>query len=490
VSDEFWCSRDTLLHIRDYARWRRVNPWSTLGVALVRATCQIPPKVAIPPLIGGHAAPNLFLALVGPSGMGKGASEHAARDAIHFTGLSAIPEIPELPVGTGEGIASTFIERGAETVCTAIFTASEVDGLAALMRRQGATLESVVRQLFTGETLGFANARKDTRVIVPRLSYRAGLIVGVQPLRSGALLDSADGGTPQRFLWLPVRDHDMPEQRPAPVRPLELEVAPWPIPDPGAAAAEIPLPAVAIEAIDAHQVAVHRGDSDVNPLDGHALLLRVKVAAALAVLEQRAKVTAEDWSLAGDLMAISTATREACRRERENQRRCTNRAKALDIAERDEIISDRQFQRCKQTIERWLDSVADGAQIARNDLRKRIKSDVRLYFDTAIAQLIDEGKIIEIVDEHKTLYQKGSTCTSGPPASTSGNDQWTTGPPWTTTNGGDQGKRAERPSEPGAHAKTAPGYTERVHRALAKARNGHPPVDGQTNTNPKGTPEE
>jgi len=214
VSDEFCSARPILEHVRDFARGRRVSPFSVLGVTLVRATCQIPPHVALPPLVGGPAAPNLLLALVGPSGAGKGASEHAARDAIAYTGLAALDSVPELPVGSGEGIARTFAENGAETIHTAIFTAPEIDGLAALMRRQGATLESVVRQMFTGEALGFANARKETRVIVRRLSYRAGLIVGVQPLRAGALLTGADGGTPQRFVWFPVLDQDMPEQRP------------------------------------------------------------------------------------------------------------------------------------------------------------------------------------------------------------------------------------------------------------------------------------
>src|SRR4051812_24590122 len=53
-----------------------------------------------------------------------------------------------------------------------------------------------------------------------------------------------------------------------------------------------------------------RGEGDA--LDGHALYTRLKVAAALAVLDGHlgAKgVTAEDWRLAGVLMAVSDATR-------------------------------------------------------------------------------------------------------------------------------------------------------------------------------------
>ena len=50
---------------------------------------------------------------------------------------------------------------------------------------------------------------------------RFGLSVGIQPDRAGWLLDEADGGTPQRFLWLPVTDKNITATPP-------FEPAPWP----------------------------------------------------------------------------------------------------------------------------------------------------------------------------------------------------------------------------------------------------------------------
>ncbi len=71
-----------------------------------------------------------------------------------------------------------------------------------------------LRKLWMGEQLGFNNASKATRSILAAHSYRASLIVGVQPIKAGPLLDDADGGTPQRFMFLPVGDPDAPEIAP------------------------------------------------------------------------------------------------------------------------------------------------------------------------------------------------------------------------------------------------------------------------------------
>ena len=71
--DDLW-DRPTLKHVHAFARSRRACPDSTLAAVLVRADCQIPPWVKLPPIIGGRTALNLFAALVGESGAGKGAS--------------------------------------------------------------------------------------------------------------------------------------------------------------------------------------------------------------------------------------------------------------------------------------------------------------------------------------------------------------------------------------------------------------------------------
>ena len=110
----------------------------------------------------------------------------------------------------------------------------------------------------------------------------------MQPGRGKALLDDADGGPPQRFVWLPTDDADAPDELPelqarhdlrrwpdqpkagklvGPVAPETLLDTPVTPP----ALRVLGVPEVAKSAIDSHRVAMLRGGS-VDPLDGHGLL--------------------------------------------------------------------------------------------------------------------------------------------------------------------------------------------------------------------------
>ena len=138
--EDFWDERKCLAHIRDFARARMTSPWAVLGVALARAITTIPPYVVLPPLIGSDASLNLYVALVGPSGMGKGAATGAAKDAVD------LGDVFTATVGSGEGVAHLYShwERGSvvRDRSAVLFTVPEVDMLTALGSRQGATLLS------------------------------------------------------------------------------------------------------------------------------------------------------------------------------------------------------------------------------------------------------------------------------------------------------------------------------------------------------------
>ena len=420
MSDAFWSARPVLQHVLTLARARGVGPWAVLGTAMARAVCTIPPTVALPGIVGGRMSLNLFVAAVGPSGGGKGAADAAALDGFTFTG----PAAQLVPLGSGEGIARTFRPLGTKPdepnpVTAAIFTAPEIDTLAAIAARQGSTLSAELRKVYSGEALGFGNAGRDTRNVVAAGSYRASKILGVQPLRSQSLIGAADGGLPQRFVWMPTSDPDAPDEPPADPGIWKVETPAWDRPETShlhvvGAIGDLTVPEVARKAIRAHRLAVLREDPHVDPLDGHALLTRLKVAAALMALDGRTIIDIADWSLAASVMDVSTYTRERCRRALIEQSRSKNTARALATADRDEIISERKLQRCKQGITRALRRLPDGQLIAHNQLRRSLKSDVRDYFDSATADLIAEGHISAVRTPKGAMYggppvDRGST---------------------------------------------------------------------------------
>lgn len=394
--DSFWSARPILDHILRLARARRVGPWAVLGTAMARAVATIPPYVALPGTVGGRMSLNLFVALVGPSGGGKGGADAAGAAGIKFHGT----HVDYVPLGSGEGASRTFRPWGTPAelpnpITSVVFAVPEIDTLTALTSRQGSTLSAELRKLYSGEALGFANAGKDTRNVVAAHSYRACAVVGVQPLRSHALLAGADGGLPQRFIWLSTDDPGAPDERPPDPGCWEVPAAGWQRGQSGHlrlvdAHGDLVVPESARTMIDAHRLAVLRGDHWVDPLDGHALLCRLKIAVALMALDARTAIEEADWHLAAHVMHISAVTREQCRRALTEHRRTQNTARALAVVERDEIVAERKSQRARDAI---LRKVSRGQQLTTGELRRSLKVDIRDYYDAALAELLDSGEI-------------------------------------------------------------------------------------------------
>ena len=196
-AEVFWSARPVLTHIRTLARSRRVGPWAVLGTAMARAVATIPPTCRAARHRRRTHVTEPVRGTGRSSGAGKGGADAAATAGVNFHGL----HVDSLPLGSGEGASRTFRPLGTppdepNPVTSVVFTVPEIDTLTALTSRQGSTLSAELRKLYSGEALGFANAGKDTRTLVAAHSYRACVIVGVQPLRSHALLAGADGGLP------------------------------------------------------------------------------------------------------------------------------------------------------------------------------------------------------------------------------------------------------------------------------------------------------
>lgn len=402
-SDEevgFWEERKALSRIRDFARARRTSPWAVLGVVLVRVTAAVPADYVLPPLVGGYGSLNTFVGIVAHSGGGKGAAERAAADAV------AVPPTTTVGVGSGEGIQHQYVARRKDDETgewemhqhteTVIFTVAEVDTLAALKGRQGSTLLPELRKTWSGEELGNAYVDPTKRLIVGAHRYRMGLVVGIQPGRAAVLLDDADGGTPQRFLWMPATDPHAPDVRPAEPAPLVWTMPGWPIDSPFGRVDGFHVLDVcrtAVDEIDAARLAQLRGTT--AHLDGHALFARLKVAAALGILDGRPQVRDDDWELAGVVMAVSDRTRREVADALAADAADRNRRRGLADADRavvtEERVADAAVTRTCQAIVRKL--TAAGAPVKGSDVRRSLTSRDRPHFDEAVERLIGAGQV-------------------------------------------------------------------------------------------------
>jgi hypothetical protein len=410
---DFWGAHERLKIVRDWARARRVAPHALLAEILAQIACRVPPHVQLPPTIGGPGSLNSISALVARSGIGKGAAQAAARVAVAWPPSPDTPAV--VPLGSGEGIPATYAisQRNKETGdyevirlrWSAMFVVREVDKFAALATRKGATLAGTLREVWSGEDIGFGNAGADRRLILAPHSYRAVVTIGVQPGRAGALLDDEDGGTPQRIWWVPAADPDIPDSRPDQPAPIgwqlpeqlrlaigDVEVA-WPDRFGLIEPAAFPVWQGALDEIDAAAVARHRGQ--VDALDGHALQCREKIAAHLGLFLGHFEVTKDDWQLAGHLMRVSDSTRagisDVLRRAEDERNDARGRAEArrAQIVRRTEEsdVLLRASQRAMKVLRDRQD------WMSRSDLRREAGSRYRDYLDDAVEQLLKEGEI-------------------------------------------------------------------------------------------------
>ncbi|SIE01208.1 Bifunctional DNA primase/polymerase, N-terminal [Mycobacteroides abscessus subsp. abscessus] len=424
--EAFWTSREVLADLRQYARARRVGPWSMLGYVLARVVASIPPHVVIPALVGSEASLNLFVAVVGASGAGKGAASGAAK-----SWLRTDPEITTAALGSGEGMVKVFAYKqksssGATNgawsqvglASAVLFDAPEVDNLAALSTRNASTLLPQLRSAYSGEELGFSYADPTKAVRLCGHRYRLCLTVGVQPGRGSGLLDDADGGTPQRFLWMPTADPEAPDV--APDAPAFYEPPRWPatsgastvvlgavdplslldVPAAPGDLHKLGIPDVARAAIDGHRLAALRADTDVDPLDGHRLQCRLKVAVALMWLDRRSDAVSDaDWELAGVVMAVSDATRRSVVAALADKAQASNRARgradAVRASAADEARADLDAERSERVAKNVVSILEGyGGEESRSNVRRKIAQRDRDFFDERVEQeLIDSGRV-------------------------------------------------------------------------------------------------
>jgi len=404
--EAFWTSRPELTIIRQSAWSRQVSPWAVLGAVLVRIVAATSHEITLPPLIGGGAGSlNLFVALVGPSGMGKGASESLAKELLpNVTVTTRTP-------GSGEGLTHAYLKREKGNIerlqWAVLFSVSEIDQLVSVgLRRMGATLLPQLRSAWSGESLGFQYATPEKNLPLEAHTYRLCMLVGVQPRRAEPLLADADGGTPQRFVWLMTTD----DKAPPPDR-----LPPFPGPLTWSAAhgyrpGSILIPDRVVKLVKEDRYRRLSGDPDAIALDAHGLLAQLKVAAALGALDGRHGVSEEDWDLADIIMRISRRTREYVQSELASAAQEANSKMANAEKHRRLIIEDGVDRDAAGKVRLNVLEKLTSRSLTESGIKRLITPRHREYVEEVVAQLVEDREVIEIKnDEEKSSTYRLAT---------------------------------------------------------------------------------
>lgn len=425
LPEGFWAARESLAKVRQAAHSRVRSGDVVLHGMLVRLAAMAPHTLRADTGIGTPASLNLFSAIVGPSGGGKSSGLSVSRELVK---ADHPPE--EFPLGSGEGIAESYMgealmptgEMDAKTgdekrVKTrtqvrhnVLFHSDEGASLTKLIERSGSTVGETLRSAWSGEGIGQKNGRAETTRTVPARSYAAGLVIGFQPTTALPMLADVDAGTPQRFLWCWAIDPTIParEQR-----------VPWPgemtSPFPADVPTDLPPPGTIVSApaprggdpitfaatiLDELYETEHAKNTGTLPHD-HPLrdpfrsqhpVLRVKLAALLALLEGRRRVDDSDWQLAQVVIDTSDRVREHLQAL---ARAAAGKARADALSAEAETEAHRAHARASvaasldQTAERRVAMrvaawVHDGGPMTLGALRKRATSADRKHVDAAV----------------------------------------------------------------------------------------------------------
>lgn len=353
LSASFYDERPALAHIRDAAYSRARSADAVLGCVLARLAVLTPPTVRLPAPVDSEGTLDLCVAIIGRSGAGKSGAAKVAR---YLLPIDA-DDLDVVGIGSGEGIVEAYlgmvdeVDDDGKAVRVkrqvrrgVLFMADEGQALMEQGARSGAIVLSTIRSAWAGEMLGQANASEERRRKLPAAEYRFALVAGFQLEYASALLDDAAGGTPQRFLYLSAVDPGIPD-----------EPTPWPgllaWRPPQHPSGPMGLDGEVCAEIRRRALALSRDEvTDADPLDSRRDLVRLKVAGLLALLDDRADITGDDWRLAGQVLDSSDRVRASIVDAQRWRAREAERTRTAKLARQAATLDDDATRRAVTTM--------------------------------------------------------------------------------------------------------------------------------------------
>jgi len=412
----FYEFSDSLRLIHDEALYRMVAPDALLLSLLARVSASIPPSWVLPAFVGNNTPASLCVAIVGRSGTGKSAANNAARDLLN---ISHREYRFDFSLGTGQGMIEAYLRptrKGEEGYEEGLkiqrflgchFEVDEGSSMVALASKKEDITLDTIRSLWSGSPVGQTNASTSTSRYLPANSAAFGLQVGFQTEVAAQFVTVGAGlGTPQRFLWASAVYPEQTDFPPEAKGQLHVEILPhtntrqlFTFDD-----------SIALE-VRRRRAAVQRGEIEIDPLEAHDFLKRMKVGANMARLEGKIHVDRQLWELAGMVIDVSNSNlhdireqgqkAEQARREEASDHKAESQIRFNEKTREQSAMSGakamaRKLHREQKTLNAsTLSQATSSADRGKADPQEMIEI------------LLREHWAIEITNGKQTLYKAG-----------------------------------------------------------------------------------
>jgi len=404
---EFWESRPLLDDLRRAATLRGLAPAAVLGAFLSGYATTVPMGIWLPGVWGHRSPLNTYCALVARSGGGKTAAMATALDLLGWNVNTNPHVLLSQSIRSGEGMVTLVVrprrkdDDDAPSFNNAIQVHFDEGGvLGKQAERVGTTTIPYLNTAWAGSGMvGGAKAGEISQF--PASLVRVCCVMGVQFGAAANLFtgESARLGFPQRLLYFGLEDADL----------AALDVDTMDVSD--AQALDVPFWAhseftrtpmsLHVPPDVVHEVRLwtrnkDHGPGGVDPLDGHMMLLRLRTAALLALLDGRGALNDEDWSLSAQLVDYSRQIRNSLVQSLQDISQSASRARIYEAVSTAEALEDRWVRTRAARVARFVHSQEEPSSM--KDIRKRLASDEKRRIDEILDYATSRGWVIHRVE--------------------------------------------------------------------------------------------
>ena len=409
----FWTARPWLGGLREAAMLRGLAPAAVLGAFLSGYATTVPMGIWLPAVWGRRSPLNTYVALVARSGGGKTAAMGTALDLLGWNVNTNPHVLLSQAIRSGEGMVTLAViprrkddAEDAPSFNNAVQVHFDEGGvLGKQVERIGSSTIPYLNTAWAGSGMvGGAKAGEVSQF--PAYLVRICVVMGVQFGAAANLFtgESARLGFPQRLLYFGLEDAqladlDVDSMEISDAKPLDVPF--WAHSEFTRAPLLMDVPPDVVREVRRWTRDKDHGPGGVDPLDGHQMLLQLRTAALMALLDGRGAIDNQDWELSAHLVEYSRQIRTALVMSLHDVSQSASRARISEAVSTADALDDRWVRYRAVRLARHVHALEEPC--SRKDLRKRLAGFEKPRFEEILDYAIAQGWIVR----RNELFERG-----------------------------------------------------------------------------------